>query len=107
MLAIKSQGKIIERIVRAKTGEFVRAVFYVVEVNGEFQVELISARPVTEAGIKNYELGIKGTKLCLGGKCLKSPNVISYRHNYHSIISPFSNIFEFFVSQPTRAPSWN
>ncbi len=106
MLAVKPQGKIVRKIVRAKTGEFVLAVFLVVEREGEVQFQLLSVKPIGEAGIKNHELGTGKGVLCLAGGCLKSPAVTLYRHN-HSVVSPFFNTLEFFVSQPTRAPSAN
>jgi hypothetical protein len=99
MLQVKSQGKIVEKIVRTKTGEYVLAVFLVEDFGGEFKVRVISVKPIEKlAG------AIEKVK-CLSGCSLKSPAVISYRHKYHSVVSPFFNNLEFFVSQPTRAPS--
>ena len=100
MLALKSQGKIVERVVRTKTGEQVLAMFLVVEENGELKVQLLSVKPILKV------TGTKSPTVCLSGNCLKSPAIVSYRHNYHSVVSPFFNLFEFFVSQPTRAPSF-
>ena len=105
MLQVKPQGKIVERIVRTKTGEFVLATFYVVERNGEIiNVRLLSVKPVSDQA-KNYKLETTNSCLCLRGSCLKSPSVIPHRKRYTPTVSPFFNIFEFLVSQPTRAPS--
>jgi|SRR3989338_8150331 len=106
MLAVKPQGKIVEKIVRARTGEFAVATFFVSEMNGEFQVRLLSVKPVSAyAQTTNYKLQTTNSCLCLRGNCLKSPAVTSHRHRYTSTVSPFFNKFEFFVSQPTRAPA--
>lgn len=109
MLALKSQEKIIERIVRTKTGQLVRAVFLVSEYQGELKVRLLSVRPVSQPTdrITNHESRITNKTLCLSGKCAKSPVITSERHTFTEILSPFFNKLEFFVSQPTRAPSFN
>ena len=107
MLTIKPQGKIIERLVRTKAGEQVLATFYVAETNGELQVRLISVKPISHTkGFKIQDSRFKNSNLCLRGECLKSPANISYRPKYSPTVSPFFSIFEFFVSQPTRAPSY-
>ncbi len=119
MLAVKSQGKIVQKVLRTKAGQSVLATFFVIEREGEFDVRLLSVSPIQKPdGIRNYarpyraysgtfgrELGIRNEPLCLTGRCQKSPAVISYRKNHYSVVSPFFNIFEFLVSQPTRAPS--
>lgn len=94
MLEIKSQGKIVERIVRTKTGEFVLATFFVVEINGELQIRLVSVKPAPKEKI-----------VALPVVAAKSLAVTSERHVYSAVVSPFFNKFEFLVSQPTRAPS--
>ncbi|MCR4311247.1 MAG: hypothetical protein NUV54_01625 [Candidatus Taylorbacteria bacterium] len=107
MLEIKPQGNIVERIVRTKTGEFVFAVFYVEESEEGLRVRLLSVRPISDsAQAKNNKLQTAGVCLYLPGKCPRSPAVIAYRKKYTSTVSPFSSLFEFFVSQPTRAPSF-
>ena len=99
MLTLKPQGKIVERIVRARTGQFVRAVFLVLESEGGLDVRLLSVCPIKKSGKAN------SFSLCLRGNCLKSSPVISHRPRYIPTVSPFFNTLEFFVSQPTRAPS--
>jgi|GEM_PF-1459281 len=108
MLEIKPQGKIIRRIVKTKTGEFVLATFYVVESESGLDVRLLSVKRVQkQARIENCKLKIENYPLYLTGKCPKFSSVISNHHNYSGVVSPFFNKFEFFVSQPTRAPSLN
>ncbi len=107
MLALKLQENIVERIVRTKSGQLVRAVFLVSEYQGELRVRLISASPIQKStGIRNYELGIRNKILCISGACAKSPAITSEHHIYREIVSPFFNKLEFFVSQLTRAPSF-
>ena len=101
MLQVKSQGKIVEKIVRTKNGEYVLAVFLVEDFGGEFKVRVLSVKPIDKL------VGATLKAKCLSGCSLESPAVISYRHKYHSLVSPFFNNLEFFVSQPTRAPSRN
>ena len=106
MLTLKPQGKIVERIVRARTGQFVRAVFLVLESEGGLDVRLLSVCPIKKSGKANsYKLQANSFSLCLRGNCLKSSPVISHRPRYIPTVSPFFNTLEFFVSQPTRAPS--
>ena len=106
MLEIKPQGKIVEKIVRAKTGEFVVATFFVSEINGELQIRLLRVVPLRDSEkTANLQLETGNYSLCLFGTCAKSPAVTAERHIYTEIVSPFFNALEFFVSQPTRAPS--
>lgn len=108
MLALKSQGKIVERIVRTKAGQLVRAVFLVAEQNGELKVRLISVVPIGQPnGFTIQGSRFKNKILCLIGKCAKSLVITSERHQFREILSPFFNKFQFFVSQPTRAPSYH
>ena len=106
MLTLQQQGKIVEKIVRTKTGELALATFYVSMRDGEFDIQLLSVSPVSNSSsIENCKLKIENSLLCLLGQSRVSPAVTFYRHNYHSVPSPFFNTLEFFVSQPTRAPS--
>ena len=107
MLQVKPQGKIIERIVRAKTGEFVLATFLVVERNGEvINVRLLRVSPLSGSEkTRTLKLEAGSCLFRLPGLCVKSPTVISYKKKFTGEVSPFFNIFQFLVSQPTRAPS--
>ncbi|MSU55567.1 MAG: hypothetical protein EXS46_03475 [Candidatus Taylorbacteria bacterium] len=108
MLAIKPQGRIVERIVRAKTGEFVLATFFVVERNGEIlNVRILRVSPLSGSeNASTLKLESGNCSFLLPGFCLKSPTVISYKEKFTGEVSPFFNIFQFLVSQPTRAPSY-
>ncbi|MBI2475684.1 MAG: hypothetical protein HYV67_00380 [Candidatus Taylorbacteria bacterium] len=104
MLAVKSQGKIVQKVLRTKAGESVLATFFVIESDGGLNVRLLSVRPV-ENRIANQESRITKQVLCLRGSCAKSPSVAAERRGYSAVVSPFFNKFQFFISQPTRAPS--
>ncbi|MES2087389.1 MAG: hypothetical protein V4467_00145 [Patescibacteria group bacterium] len=105
MLAIKSQQKIVQRILTTKTGEQVRAMFLVVESDGEFKVHLLSVSPISSQKAISCKLSATSFSHCLSGNSLKSPAIISYKKAFYNAVSPFFNTLEFFVSQPTRAPS--
>lgn len=97
MLAIptKQLNSIFERIIRDRNGVLVLVRFTVVEINGKFQPQIISA----EALVKNEESivflpeGVSSKDIALD----TTPSFIS-------TLSPYINL-DFFMSQPTRAPS--
>ncbi len=108
MLTLGSQKKIVQKVVKTKTGQFVLATFLVIEQNGQFSVRLLSVNPVEHSQASNdNKLKTTNLSVCLPGISLKSPAVTFYRHNYHSIVSPLFDQLKFFISQPTRAPSMN
>ncbi len=86
---------IFERIVKDKDGNLIRIRFTVVEVNGQFQPQIISAMPFVQQ---------KETVIAL--PIVKTPKVIISKivPSFVSKISPTETL-EFFMSQPTRAPS--
>lgn len=87
-------NSIFERIVRDKNGTLVRVRFTVVNVNGNFQGQIVSIEPL-----------VKKETLCL--PCFKDNKVISSKIStvLKSIISSFVHL-EFYMSQPTRAPAF-
>ena len=103
MLAISSQqlNSTFERIVRGKNGVLVRVRFMIVEVNGSFQPKIISAEPVvqTEAEKQTSEV----LYLPILNKAVKTYE--NFVQNYFLKLSPYSPL-TFFMSQPTRAPSF-
>lgn len=104
MIEVRPQGKIVEKIVRTKTGWLVLAVFFVTEREGEISVRLLSVRPVPER-ITNCELRTTNGGNYLTGECRKPKAAAVEVKPRKTTTSPYFNIFEFFVSQPTRAPS--
>ncbi len=99
MLAIQNKqlNSIFERIVRDKNGVLVRVRFTVVEIDGKFQGQIISAEPIVSRVQSNT--------------CASLPKPYekvdaTYRYVPTATKSDFSfDSFFFFNSQPTRAPS--
>lgn len=91
----KQLNSIFERIVKDKNGVLVRVRFTIVEVNGSFQGQIVSIVPLVK---KDEKI------VCL--PCAKNSNrvVIDTTPSFISKISPYFSL-EFFMSQPTRAPS--
>ncbi len=86
---------VFERILKDKNGVLVRVRFTVVEVNGVFAPQIISATPLVS---KIEEV------ICL--PCIKDAKVVieDATPSFISKISPYFSL-DFFMSQPTRAPS--
>jgi hypothetical protein len=109
MLAISSQqlNSTFERIVRDKNGVLVRVRFIVVEVNGEFQAQIISAEEISnvkarsQTGAARPESGV-----FLFPIFKKEANFYEkIVENYKVTFSPYQPL-DFLMSQPTRAPSF-
>lgn len=96
MLVTKNRqlNSIFERIVRDKNGVLVRVRFTIVEINGAFQGQIISATPL-----------VQEQAICL--PCEKQATVLIEKDIVYSdeIVSPFFSL-DFFMSQPTRAPAF-
>lgn len=91
----KQLNNTFERIVRDKNGVLVRLRFIVVEVNGQFQPKIISAEPFLQK---------KEDVICL--PITKEAKVIVSDSTPSFVSKLFPTEFlEFFMSQPTRAPS--
>lgn len=95
----KQLNSIFERIVKDKNGLLVRVRFTVIEVDGKFQVQVISATPFVSTEDKTENV------VCL--PCLKENKIATEKlyESFDSIISPYFSL-EFFMSQPTRAPAF-
>ena len=95
MLTIKTQqiNSIFERIVKDKNGIILHVRFVVVEVDGVFRGQIISATPLIKEEVIYLPLE-KKEKIVIDNKIVFSDK----------IVSPYF-FLEFFMSQPTRAPS--
>ena len=98
----KQLSSIFERIIRDSHGVLVRVRFTVVEVNGVFKGQVISAEPLVS---KTEGTKTDDTVVCL--PCLKDNKILVDISNtgFESILSPYFSL-EFFMSQPTRAPAY-
>ena len=103
MLAIsnKQLNSIFERIIRDSNGVLVRVRFTVVEVDGKFRGQVISAEPLVSMAEESKS---DDTVVCL--PCLKDNKILVDISNtgFETILSPYFSL-EFFMSQPTRAPA--
>lgn len=90
-------NSVFERIVRDKNGALVRVRFTVVQVDGKFQPQIISAAPIV---VPKAEKAV-----CL--PCAKKEIVVAedYTPTFIEKISPYFSL-DFLMSQPTRAPSY-
>jgi len=105
MLAIQNKqlNSIFERIVKDKNGLLLRVRFTVVEIDGKFQAQIISAVPfITSADTESENTQ---NVVCL--PCIKESIVVAETSvaKFESILSPYF-FLEFFMSQPTRAPAF-
>ncbi len=95
MLAIENKqlNSVFERIIKDKNGILLRVRFTVIEINGIFQGQIISAEPL-----------VKEKVLCLPFLNESKVAIEKIIVLLQSILSPYFSL-EFFMSQPTRAPS--
>jgi hypothetical protein len=94
----KQLNNVFERIVKDKNGILVRVRFIVVEVDGKFQGQIISAEPLVSRA---------ESKPCasLPKPCEKTCVTFEYKPAAIKSGYYFNPLF-FFNSQPTRAPSF-
>lgn len=115
MNSLQRQERIVEKVLKTKAGQYVRAVFLVYEVNGNLEARLISACPITNSRFQPARTesarsgGIPDSKFTKTIVCLpviKENSTQAFANTkYSKTTSPYFNIFSFFTSQPTRAPS--
>lgn len=89
-------NSIFERIVTDKNGVLVRIRFSIIEVNGKLQGNIISATPLVTPR--------EEAPVCLP-VVTKTTSVYAEVSSFVETISPYFSL-EFFMSQPTRAPSY-
>lgn len=88
-------NSIFERIILDKKGFLVRIRFTVVEINGNFQPVIVSVVSLERDKVEQLYLGL------IPSTAVQIDNVNIAKQKS---ISPFLSL-EFFMSQPTRAPS--
>ena len=117
MLALENRqiNSVFERIIKDKNGTLIRVRFTIVEKDGSFQGQIISATPFiskvdssvfSSSSTSSFSNTSKSEKrICL--PCVKN-NEIVIENVIPSLISIFSPYFslDFFMSQPTRAPAF-
>lgn len=92
----KQLNSVFERILKDKNGQLVRVRFTVVEINGVFAPQIVSISPL----VSQVE-----EVICL--PTAQAPKVLveDITPSFISKISPYFTL-DFFMSQPTRAPSY-
>lgn len=97
-------GRLIEKVLRTKTGILARVRFLVVEFDGKPWVKVLSIEAIGD-GFKIQDSRFKNKEiLCLPGLKLKEILPEVEKAIAEEIDSPYFDL-TFFVSQPTRAPS--
>ncbi len=106
MLIPSSYKGIYEKVLRAPDGRLVRVQFAVVEVNGALRGRIISMEPIEDRlKIEDSRLKNKATILYLPSKGNDYEPIFNFQFSiFNSLVSPYTTL-DFFMSQPTRAPS--
>ncbi len=108
MLAIsnKQLNSTFERIVRDKNGVLVRVRFIVVEVNGSFQAQIVSAEAIaSQANTNTSESTSPKSEVLFFPVFRKVVNLDEkFVQKLEAVLSPYQPL-DFLMSQPTRAPS--
>jgi hypothetical protein len=107
MLAIsnKQLNSTFERIVRDKNGVLVRVRFIVVEVNGSFQAQIVSAEAIANHVNTNTQSTKTKSEVFFFPIFKKVVNLNEkFVQKLEAVLSPYQPL-DFLMSQPTRAPS--
>jgi hypothetical protein len=105
MLIPSSYKGIYEKVLRAPDGRLVRVQFAIVEVNGTLRGRVISMEPVLQVAGAVANREVKGKTLYLPISVQKDIYEAVVSTFKKEVVSPYSSL-EFFMSQPTRAPSF-
>ena len=99
MLTPYSKPQFVEKIITAQTGEQFRVTFLVALVDGEMRARIVSAVSLGTAP------SVATTTLAISAPVEKQPTTFTYKPSFAAKISPYFSL-DFFISQPTRAPSF-
>ncbi len=108
MIKPYSQSKFVEKILISGNGERFRVLFLVTLVNGEMKAQIVSAQPIL---VSDNRLLISGNIQSDSNNRFALPEgrsrntILSPSYQQLSIVSPYIELY-FFISQPTRAPSY-
>ncbi len=107
MLTTYSKPQFVEKIITSQTGEQFRVTFLVAIVAGEMKAKVVSMMPLARQPVTaSTQSATSRTVLSLAAPFEKIATAFTYSPAFAPVISPYT-ILEFFVSQPTRAPSFN
>lgn len=99
MLTLYQKPQFVERVVTDRNGRCFRLVFLVASINGELKARLVSAIPLGGSFKCASEVP------CLPVAASEPANDTPYLPASTPVVSPYLELL-FFVSQPTRAPSF-
>jgi hypothetical protein len=104
MLIPSAYKGVYEKVLRAPDGRLVRVTFAIVEVNGALRGRVISMEPVLQVAgvVARREVRAKTLYLPISVEKDIHEAVISIFRK--EVVSPYTTL-DFFMSQPTRAPS--
>lgn len=110
MLTPHLQSRFIEKVLTDRFGQQFRVLFLVSLVNEEVHARIVSAQPIFEA---TKTAALPGrvskmsswTKLCLPCTKAAAKIIASRVRSWSRVASPYYSSLDFFMSQPTRAPS--
>jgi hypothetical protein len=111
MLTPHLQSRFIEKVLTDRAGRQFRVLFLVSLINGEVRGQIISAQPIFE-GVRAVSLPgrvvkmTSWTRLCLSCTKAAAKIIESKVKSWSRVASPYYSSLEFFMSQPTRAPSF-
>ena len=100
MLTIQPRSKFIEKILMSQTGQQFTVTFLVSFVGGEMKARMISAIPFDASAATAH------SAIFLPTPRAKAVTSFEYIPAFAPIVSPL-HLFDFFISQPTRAPSFS
>jgi hypothetical protein len=103
MLSPYSKPQFIEKIITSQTGEQFRVIFLVAIVAGDMRAKIVSAVALSATPVVSTA---RDAVLAIAAPIEKVAAVFSYVPAFAAKISPYFSL-DFFVSQPTRAPSFN
>jgi hypothetical protein len=96
MLTPQLCSQFVTKVLTSNNGDKYRVVFLVTMVNGEPRGQVVSAELISTSQKKEV--------LYLPKTAQSSPKTFTYKPTFTGIVSPIS-LLDFFMSQPTRAPS--
>ena len=111
MLTPNLQSRFIEKVLTDRAGQQYRVLFLVSLVNGEVRGQIVSAQPIYEdANVIRLPGRVAKAqsfvKLCLPCTKAAAKIISSSVRSWARVASPYYSSLEFFMSQPTRAPSF-
>jgi hypothetical protein len=120
MLTPHLQSRFIEKVLTDRSGRQFRVLFLVSLVNGEVRGQIVSAQPIFEEVMaaslpghvskgraRHESADSPWTKLCLPAIKSATKAIDAKIRSWTRVASPYYSSFDFFMSQPTRAPSFN